>query len=85
MTITIKKLLLCQLDLLSRDLLDLHLVDPNQFENPFEFNHLRDNLMSNVLSFNSVGFEQVGIGTRVCPGRNVALEIFKKVLLKSRE
>ena len=60
-------------------------VDPNQFENPLEFNHLRDNLMSYILNFNSVGFDKVGLGTRVCPGRNVALKIVKKVLFKSRD
>lgn len=60
-------------------------VDPNQFENPLEFNHLRDNLMSYILNFNSVGFDKIGLGTRVCPGRNVALTIVKKVLFKSRD
>lgn len=59
-------------------------VDPAKFENPRKFNPNRHNLMSATLSFNHVGFSQVGSGTRQCPGRNIAVKLASDFLIQLR-
>jgi hypothetical protein len=55
-------------------------LDEKVFPDPHTFDHTRDNLMSNILNFNSVGYDAEAVGTRVCPGRNIAFKMAMDVL-----
>jgi len=53
-------------------------MDEKVFPDPHTFDHTRNNLLSNVLTYNSVGFETGG--PRVCPGKNIAFNMAMDVL-----
>ena len=55
-------------------------MDPSVFPDPLTFDHKRNNLMSRVLNYNSIGFHPDKVGTRVCVGRNIALKMGMEVL-----
>lgn len=60
-------------------------LDAEQFPDPNAFKPDRDNLMSAMLSFNSIGFHATNdTGRRTCPGRNVALTMCSDLLITWR-
>lgn len=60
--------------------LGLASLDLKVFPNPQTFDHKRSNLMSQILNYNSVGYNPTIDGARVCPGRNIALTVAADVL-----
>lgn len=60
--------------------LGLGSLDPKVFPNPQKFDHKRSNLLSQILNYNGIGYNPTGDGTRVCPGRNIALTMAADVL-----
>jgi len=59
-------------------------LDSNVFYEPEKFNPKRNNLFDATLTFNHVGFNPVGSGTRQCPGRNFAMKMAADLLIESR-
>jgi len=60
-------------------------LDANQFPDPTAFKPERDNLVSAMLSFNSVGFHARNESSlRTCPGRNIALSMCSDLLVAWR-
>eukprot|EP00547_Thalassionema_nitzschioides_P003698 CAMPEP_0194215780 /NCGR_PEP_ID=MMETSP0156-20130528/17806_1 /TAXON_ID=33649 /ORGANISM="Thalassionema nitzschioides, Strain L26-B" /LENGTH=397 /DNA_ID=CAMNT_0038944389 /DNA_START=83 /DNA_END=1276 /DNA_ORIENTATION=- len=56
--------------------------DSKVFENPKEFNPKRENLLSDLINFNHVGFSPEGSGTRQCPGRNLPIKFASDLLME---
>jgi len=60
-------------------------LDEKVFPDPFTYDHTRGNLLSNIVNFNDVGFDPEAVGTRVCPGRNIAMKMATDVLRAWRQ
>ena len=59
-------------------------LDPEIYEDPFTFDHMRENLTESVLLFNHVGYYPERVGLRNCPGRNVVIKLGRSFLVEAR-
>ncbi len=60
-------------------------LDQKEFPDPLTFNHKRGNLVDSMLNFNHHGWDPDTVGTRVCPGRQIAMKMASDWLIVMKD